>query len=79
MVGNRKVYKEVQLRTALPENGFLRLNDVLTFFPVSRSTWWGMIKKGEAPKPVKLSRRCSAWRVQDIRALIADRGEIICG
>lgn len=38
--------------------------------PVSRSTWWAGVKNGRFPRPVKLSERCTAWRVEDIRALI---------
>ena len=38
--------------------------------PVSKSTWWAGIKSGRYPKPVKLGPRITAWRVEDIRALI---------
>jgi prophage regulatory protein len=38
--------------------------------PVSRSTWWAGVKDGRYPRPIKLSERCTAWRVEDIRALI---------
>ena len=64
----------------LSENGFLRLPQILgdpksdppiqPIYPVSKSTWWKGIKDGRFPKPVKLSKRCSAWRVSDIKALV---------
>lgn len=54
----------------LPDTGFVRLPVILAVFPVSRSAWWAGIKSGKYPKPVKLSARTSAWRVEDIRALI---------
>lgn len=54
----------------LPETGFLRLKQVLQFFPVSRSSWWDGVKQGRYPQPVKLSPRVTAWRAEDIRALI---------
>ena len=38
--------------------------------PVSRSTWWAGVKTGRFPKPVKLGPRTTAWRVEDIRALV---------
>ena len=38
--------------------------------PVSKSTWWARIKSGRYPKPVKLSTRITAWRVEDIRSFI---------
>jgi len=54
----------------LPETGFVRLPTVLHLIPVSKSSWWAGIKAGIYPRPVKLSERTSAWRVQDIRGLI---------
>jgi len=58
----------------LPETGFVRLPEVLKVFPVSKSTWWAGVKEGRYPKPVKLGPKISAWRVQDIRELIASQG-----
>ena len=58
----------------LPETGFVRLPDVLKVFPVSKSTWWAGVKDGRYPKPVKLGVKMTAWRVEDIRALIASYG-----
>lgn len=58
----------------LPETGFLRLSSILAPagpIPVSRSTWWLGVKTGRFPKPVKLGPRITAWRVEDIRELIA--------
>ncbi len=65
----------------LPETGFLRLNQIIgnpkaeppipAVIPVSKSTWWEGVKSGRYPKPVKsLGLRITAWRVEDIRALI---------
>ena len=58
----------------LPETGFLRLPQVLKVFPVSKSTWWAGVKSGIYPKPVKLGQKMTAWRVEDIRALIESVG-----
>ena len=55
----------------LPPVGFVRLPTVLSLFPVGRSTWWAGIRDGKFPAPVKLGPRVSAWRVADIRALLA--------
>lgn len=57
-------------RNALPETGFLRLPEVLKLYPVSRSTWWAGVRTGRYPQPVKIGERCTAWRAEDIRALI---------
>ena len=54
----------------LPETGFVRLPQVLKVFPVSKSTWWAGVKSGKYPQPVKLGLKMTAWRVEDIRALI---------
>ena len=59
-----------QPRHNLPDEGYVRLPQVLAVIPVSRSTWWGGIKSGRFPKQVKLGPRTSAWRVSDNRALI---------
>ncbi|MBI1348651.1 AlpA family phage regulatory protein [bacterium] len=54
----------------LPETGFLRLHQVLSLIPLGKTCWWEGVKNGRFPKPVKLSERCTAWRVEDIRDLI---------
>jgi prophage regulatory protein len=60
----------------LPTEGFLRLNQIIgnkgapAIIPVSRSTWWAGVREGRFPKPVKLGKRTTAWRVSDIRAFI---------
>jgi prophage regulatory protein len=59
-----------------PQTGFVRLSSILAPdgpIPVGRSTWWAGVKSGRFPKPVKLGPRITAWRVEDIRALI-ERG-----
>ena len=63
-----------------PQTGFLRLKQIIgdpkakppipAIFPISNSAWWDGIKKGIYPRPVKLSARTSAWKVDDIRSLI---------
>lgn len=58
------------MSTNVPETGFLRLRQVLAIIPISRSAWWAGVKSGRLPAPIKLSKRCTAWRAEDIRALI---------
>lgn len=60
---------------AYPETRFLRLRDVLAPagpIPVSKSTWWAGVKDGRFPKPIKLGRRISVWRAEDIERLIRE-------
>ena len=49
----------------------LRLPEVLSIFPVSRSTWYQEIKDGRYPAPLKIGARASAWRASQIEQLIA--------
>ena len=61
----------------LPETGFVRLTSILAPegpIPVGRSTWWAGVKSGRFPKPVKLGPRITAWRAEDIRALVEQGG-----
>lgn len=65
----------------LPETGFLRLTQIIgnrkadppipAVIPVGRSTWWEGVRAGKYPQPVKLGPKTTAWKVEDIRALIA--------
>jgi len=58
---------------AIPESGFVRLPQILSVYPVSRSTWWAGVKSKRYPQPVKLGPNTTAWRAEDIRALIAQQ------
>lgn len=55
----------------LPAEGFVRLPVVVKVMGVGKTTWWTGVRTGRFPKPVKLGPRTSAWRVEDIRNLIA--------
>lgn len=66
----------------LPATGYLRLPQIignpksnpptLPLIPVSKSTWWAGVKTGRYPQPSRaLGPRITAWRVEDIRDLIA--------
>lgn len=57
---------------AIPETGFLRLKQILSVIPVSRSTWWNGVRSGRYPQPIRaLGERITVWRAEDIRALMA--------
>jgi prophage regulatory protein len=65
---------------SLPETGYLRIKQIIgdkkakpplpPIIPVGRSTWWEGVKDGRFPKPVKISERTTAWKVEDIKSLI---------
>ena len=54
----------------LPQSGFLRLPAILELIPIGKSTWWAGVKTGRFPKPVKLGPNTTAWRVEDINAVL---------
>ena len=63
--------------TNFPTTGFVRLSAIIAPngpIPVSKSTGWAGIKDGRFPQPIKLGPRITAWRVEDIRALIESGG-----
>lgn len=69
------------MANTLPETGFLRLPQIIgnpnatppipALIPVKKSCWWAGVRSGRFPRPVKLGPRVTAWRVEDIRDLIA--------
>ena len=58
----------------IPATGFLRQSQLIGTkgrpgpIPLSPCTLWRMVKRGEFPAPVQISRRCTAWRAEDVRA-----------
>lgn len=61
--------------SSLPNDGFVRLPQILAILPIGRTTWWKGVKAGRFPAPSKaLGTHISVWRVEDIRALLAALG-----
>ena len=64
-------------KVPLPESGFVRLPSIIAPhgpMPIGKSTWWAGVRSGRFPQPVKLGAKTTAWRVEDIRALIERLG-----
>lgn len=60
------------MSVVLPEEGYLRLPQVLAVVPVSKSTWWAGVRSGRYPQPTRaLGVRVTAWSAADIRKLLA--------
>ena len=59
----------------LPDSAFVRLPTILKLFPISRSAWLEGVKSGHFLRPVRLGKRITAWRVEDIRKLITSNKE----
>jgi prophage regulatory protein len=59
-----------------PTTGLLRLNQIIRPggpLPISRSAWWEGVRAGRYPPKIKLGPKISAWRAEDILALV-ERG-----
>ena len=50
------------MSSTLPTTGFLRLAQVLSLVPVSKSNWWEGCRTGRYPKPLKLGPPCGALK-----------------
>lgn len=66
----------------VPTVGYLRLAQIIgdaksgqpAIIPVSKTTWWDGVRSGRFPKPTRtLGRRITAWRAEDILALVNTR------
>ena len=70
---------------ALPEFGYLRLNQIVghsktvppapPIIPISKSTLWRLVREERFPAPCKLSPGVTVWRVEEIRAYIENNGQ----
>jgi prophage regulatory protein len=71
--------------SGLPADGYVRIWDIIgrraakgrpaitAMIPVSSATWYAGVKSGRFPKPIKHGG-IAMWRVEDIRALVAQLG-----
>lgn len=65
----RKKLKSSAGLTNLPQSGFIRQAQLVPgVIPFSPATLWRKVKSGSFPSPVKLSKRITVWRVEDVRA-----------
>jgi predicted DNA-binding transcriptional regulator AlpA len=62
----------MEMQSSLPTAGFVRLAQILTIIPISKSSWWQGVKDGRFPKPIKLGPRTTVWRVEDIQSLLRE-------
>lgn len=58
----------------LPATGYIRAAQLVPdIVPASPVTLWRWVKAGRFPKPYKLGPRMTAWKVEEIRAWMAER------
>jgi prophage regulatory protein len=63
----------MQSNSPQPEH-LLRVRDVVVRVPVSKSTWWAWVRKGYAPRPIRVGENVTCWRESEINAFIEKAG-----
>lgn len=56
---------------SLPNSAYIRLPVMRGLYGVSSASIWRGVKNNTIPKPRKLSERCTAWNVGQVRAALA--------
>lgn len=64
----------VEGNTTRPSYYFLKIQQVLQYIPVSKSSWYSGVKRGIYPKGYSLGGRLVAWRSCDIEDLLRKLG-----
>ena len=52
------------------EERLIRLPQILELLPISRAHWLAGVKSGKYPRPVKLGKRITCWKISEIQQLI---------
>lgn len=73
--------RTAQNRAEFPVSGYVRIKQIIAPngpLPISRSSFWAMVKDRKAPQPRKISPRVTVWRAEDINEMLAaiERGEV---
>lgn len=56
----------------LPRIGHSRFSGIKPFIPVCAETWRKLCLAGKAPRPIKLSKRCTVYSNEEIHRWLAD-------
>jgi predicted DNA-binding transcriptional regulator AlpA len=57
-------------------DGSLRAKQASAFLCIGVSTLWRWVKEGKLPRPIRLSKRCSVWRVQTLENFLTTRSQV---
>ena len=60
------------IESTLPDTGFVRQSQLKAVIPFSAATLWRKVAAKTFPQPVKLSPGVTAWRVEEVRAWMAN-------
>jgi prophage regulatory protein len=67
LVQESAIDKLTKLCVEFPQVGYVRQALLIPgILPISSATLWRWVANGQFPKPVKLSSRITAWRVEDV-------------
>lgn len=59
----------------LPAIGMSRWEQLRHFVPISRESWRKLVNSGKAPRPVRLSERCTMYSNAEVHRWLADPAE----
>lgn len=68
----RVVTKTQAAQPAPADDRLIADREVAHLIGASRSWPWKLARDGRFPKPIKLSARCTRWRLSDVRAWMVD-------
>lgn len=55
--------------------GLARAREGAAILRVSRSTFWRYVQQGLLPRGIRLTARCTVWRVADLEAFVVRQAE----
>ncbi len=55
--------------------GLVRAREGAAILRVSLSTYWRYVQQGLLPRGIRLTARCTVWRVADLEAFVARQAE----
>ena len=59
----------------ITDGGLVRAREGAAILRVSLSTYWRYVQQGLLPRGIKLTPRCTVWRMADIEAFVARQAE----
>ena len=62
-------------RKIIDGGGLVRAREGAAILRVSRATFWRYVKLGLLPRGIRLTARCTVWRVADLEAFVTRQAE----
>ena len=58
---------QISIFESLPSDAYVNIQSVKALFGCSAATVWREVKRGGIPKPYKLAKRTTRWKVDELR------------